>query len=670
MGVAFTKNLSTSAPVSADPIRLNPSWAGSIFWPAAWLIVAVAAIKATYVTLSPFWSWATPRNYASLLFIRWAAAASLADVLFATGASVAFGAAIFAFRHRPRVARIAWVGFLVFGTICVTYAIVSRQVFAYYAAPLTYQLLSLSGETAKMSSSIYAFVNARAVIALAAAPLCYLLISYTSARRAQRGSSRNNSLFRAGFVVLVVAWVAIGQQFLWAEGQWFEAQDRHVPASPHLTLLRSALPALPGTRTNLGSTEVRNEDITELSPVASSASHPLRNSATEAAPPRPRNVVLIVLESVGTQYLSIYGSRYDTTPRLSGAAANAVIFDRYYAPVAWTAYSLIGLVLARRPPMERYNTSSFRTADLQGTSLPGVLLQSGYQTAFMAAGDPDWASGNFLQENGFQEVLRGSDFTGAPKVSSWGTEDRFLFQGMLHWIDKHRGKPFFLMGWTDQTHHPYEVAPDQKLVDVMPRKNGSQDDLGRYLSLVREADTQIGALIDSLQRRGLGDSTLIVVTGDHGEAFGRLHGGSGHGFTVYDEEIRVPLMLWNPKLFPRGMRSPVIGSHPDLAPTLLDLVGITSPAGWDGRSLFDPRKPPRAYFFAAAWGEYLLGVLDQNFKYVYDAREGRQELFDLKNDPNEQRNLATTDSTRSHRERQRLAALLSVERARAESRNR
>ena len=659
-----------STPSLSEPPRLNRHGPASIFWPAAWLIVGLAAVKATYVTLSPFWSWATPSDYASWLFVRWAAAASIMDVLFAIGAALVFVAASFAFRHRVRVARIIWLSFLIFGTVCVAYAIVSRQVFGYYAAPLTYQLLSLSGEPARMWSSVYAFVNASAVTALMAVPLSFLLISLAGSRRAQPASSHTKKNLSAAFVLLLVAWIAIGQQFISSQGQWFDAQDRHLPASPHLTLLRSALPELPGQRTTLTDTEVRNDDLTELSPVPSNPPRRLVNTAFPTAAVRPRNVVLIVLESVGTQYLSIYGSRYDTTPHLAGAAENAVVFDRYYAPVAWTAYSLIGLILARRPPMERYNTSSFRTRELRGASLPSVLLRSGYQTAFMAAGDPDWASGDFLAQNGFKDVLRGSDFTGARKVSSWGTEDRFLFQGMLHWIDKHRGKPFFLMGWTDQTHHPYEIAPDQKLVDVMPRTDGKQDDLRRYLSLVREADTQIGALIDSLKQRGLGDSTLIVVTGDHGEAFGSLHGGSGHGFTVYDEEVRVPLMLWNPGLFRGGMRSPAIGSHPDLAPTLLDLLGIATPAGWDGRSLFDPAKPPRAYFFAAAWGEYLLGVLDQNFKYIYDARQGRQELFDLEKDPNEQKNIASSDPTRSHRLRQRLAALLRVERVRNGSRDR
>jgi len=372
-------------------------------------------------------------------------------------------------------------------------------------------------------------------------------------------------------------------------------------------------------------------------------------------------VILIVLESVGTQYLSLYGNKLNTTPRLAAEQSNAMVFDRYYAPVAWTAYSLIALTLAKQPPMERYNTISFRTGKLEGQSLPWVLRQAGYNTAFMAAGDPDWASGDFLSRNGFEHIVHGKELA-AKAVSSWGTEDRWLFRDMLKWIDTRRDKPFFLMAWTDQTHHPYTVGPDQSLVDLLPGTGGNSNPLGRYLSLVRESDTQIGALLDSLRRRGLADSTLVIVTGDHGEAFGKLHGGGGHGFTVYDEEVRVPLVLWSPVLFRGGIRSAEIGSHPDLAPTVLDILGIPAPAGWDGRSLFDQHKPPRAYFFAAAWGEYLLGIREENLKYIYDARGGQQQLFDLSKDPGEQKNLASSDTVHANRLRERLAAWLEVER--------
>jgi arylsulfatase A-like enzyme len=112
----------------------------------------------------------------------------------------------------------------------------------------------------------------------------------------------------------------------------------------------------------------------------------------------------------------------------------------------------------------------------------------------------------------------------------------------------------------------------------------------------------------------------------------------------------------------------VLGTHVDLAPTLLDIVGLPSPGAWDGRSLFDTARSPHAYLFAAAWGQYLLGVRDRNLKYSFDARTGHEELFDLATDPDEQHNIAGTQPVLAVRERERLAALLKDEQARSEVR--
>jgi arylsulfatase A-like enzyme len=88
---------------------------------------------------------------------------------------------------------------------------------------------------------------------------------------------------------------------------------------------------------------------------------------------------------------------------------------------------------------------------------------------------------------------------------------------------------------------------------------------------------------------------------------------------------------------------------------VLDLLGVTAPAEWEGRSLFAPGRPPRVYFYAAN-DHYLLGVRENDLKYVYDATRGRDELYDLAVDPDEQRNLAAGHPDVCRRLRQRLAA--------------
>jgi len=608
-----------------------------------------------------------PQDYVSPTFLQWAAAASQADTLFGVTVGGVAAVVLWWSRDRPRLARALGGAFVALALLLLVYAAVSRQAYAYYSAPLTYQLLLLAGEPARLWSSISAFVTPRSVLAVVGLPVAFLLLTLAS-ERVDRGLGRPaRRALRVALLAAAGGWLLLGQSQV--QSRWFEAQDRHLKESPHWVFLQSLALATGDASSVLGTTAFAASDADDFRRVdvprgKASGTRPTAHSGSR----RP-NVVLIVLESVGTRYLGIYGSALDMTPSLQSEHRSLLVFDNYYAPVGWTAYSLLSLTMAQRPPMERYNEVSFKAASLRGASVAEVLAAAGYRTAFMAAGDPDWASAGFLERNGFRDVLRGADLSSAAPISSWGTEDRHLFEKMTAWIDDNAGAPFFLMAWTDQTHHPYTVAPGQQLVDVLdPERKAASPALANYTSLVRAADAHIGRFLDWLRARGLADDTIVLITGDHGEAFGEPRGGSGHGFTVYDEEVKVPLMLWNPKRFRQAGRSAMVGSHIDLAPTILDLVGLDAPAGWDGVSLFDEFRAPRAYLFAAAWGQYLLGVRSGRWKYVYDARLGREELFDLEQDPDELRDVSRAEPQRAAELRRRLAAWLATERERGELR--
>jgi arylsulfatase A-like enzyme len=663
-----TETSTNSAAVAEDldSAEVGPAVTSSVFWPAVWLTIMIVAIKGSYVELATFWQWATPPwDYLSLLYLQWFAAASQADTLFALITGLLGGVLFWLARGKWRLARAVYISFLIFGVICVIYAVVGRQIFSYYSAPLTYQLLLLGGEPSRLWSSLNAFVTPGAAFAIVASPTAYLYLVTISRKLDAFASKRVRYSVCTGLLMLTAAWLALGQQLIGSV--WFMAQDRHFKDSAHQVFVQSVMLSITNNTSDLGTTAVAAEDFIDFQPTPSSSLKTRDPMAwANSAGSRPKNVILIVLESVGSRYLGLYGNTLDTTPRLLREQDNALVFDRYYAPVGWTAYSLLSLVMAQRPPMERYNELSFRVAALDGASVTNVLADSGYRTAFMSAGDPDWASAGFLEGNGFADVQRGNDLTGAPQISSWGTQDRYLFDAMLAWINKHASEPFFLMAWTDQTHHPYKVAPGQKLIDVLPPEQAKdKPDLANYVSLIREADTQIGRLLDGLRQLEIADDTLVIITGDHGESFGKPHGGRGHGFTVYDEEVRVPLMIWNPSLFTESKRVSTVGSHTDLAPTILDLLGIPAPEGWDGRSMFDTSRSPRTYLFAAAWGQYLLGVRDGEFKYIYDARIGKEELYNLLEDPDELRNLADSNPKHASELRRRLAAWVEIEQQRS-----
>jgi arylsulfatase A-like enzyme len=234
-----------------------------------------------------------------------------------------------------------------------------------------------------------------------------------------------------------------------------------------------------------------------------------------------------------------------------------------------------------------------------------------------------------------------------------GVPDGCAVNRIAEWIRNRSSAPFFGMFWTMQTHFPYFVSEE-------PRDFGVRNsDLNRYLNALRETDRAVGQLLGALEQQQVLDSTLVVVVGDHGEAFGQ-HGHYVHGVDLYDEEVHVPLMLINRRLF-HGETDSTLGGLIDVAPTILDLLGDPSPASWQGRSLFDRDRPGRAYLFTSR-SKVLFGYRDGTHKFIYDAGSNAKELYDLQVDPGESRNVAGASRGLVLLGEQRLAAWVQYQR--------
>ncbi len=365
-----------------------------------------------------------------------------------------------------------------------------------------------------------------------------------------------------------------------------------------------------------------------------------------------RNVVLLVLESVPVQYLDIYGGRYGVTPELTKARAHSVIFSNIYAHAPATNYSMVSLLCSAYPWVS-YMAVTEVHPDVQLPSLSGELKKQGYSNAFFYSSDVTFqGSDRFLSHRQFDlvEDYQTRKCNRASFSSKWsflnGSDDACTVESLLDWTAAQKDKPWFGMLWTMQTHYPYFVAGAEQ-------PYGQEETFNRYLNALHHADESLGQLLKTLEERGLSRSTLVVVVGDHGEAF-RQHGQTSHGTRLYEENVHIPLILINPQLF-HGETYSSIGGLLDVAPTIMHALGRPLPDEWQGRSMFSPNRHNRTYFFAP-WSEYLFGYRDGDFKFLYNATTGAHELYDLSNDPAERNNVASQFPDRVREGEQRLAA--------------
>jgi lipoteichoic acid synthase len=636
--------------------------ARGLFRASVWLAIAFVAVKGCYLGLPGAGSRSNGQLYVAAL-----AAITYVDVAF-VAASWLIARALLGIVGRWQLARRAVaLAFVAFAALSCLYVVANVVMFDSFGGFLTYQLLALVGDVRMLRSSVAAYLSLGVVAGLVAIPAAFVTVVWISARRARRdlpvGAWRDARV--AATACLVLLWIAVGAHTY--SSSWTTRQDRAIAENPHWVFVSSWWRAINAGGTMRLASAFDPADLEDFEPRSARAVPPpilsrpmaaLRRvslSLRAEAEPRPLNVVLIVLESVGARWTGVNGA-YATTPNLVAESAHSLVFDNFYAHIGRSSNSLAALLLSTYPKLD-FRDVTDEYPRLEGTSLASVFQSHGYRTAFVTPSDLSWAGWtNFLQGRGFQDV---SDYHGlscTEPISSWGVEDRCMVDGIIDFIQRDAARPFFIMAWSQQTHHPYEPTPGVPLLDLVLEHGPDDYELNRYLNVLHETDHHLGRLFDTIRRARLDDQTMVVMVGDHGQAFGYPHEGNYmQGRTVYEEDVHVPLVVWHPTHKAAGTRSQTIGGHVDLAPTIAKLAGFAEPPDWRGHSLLAPDRFPRAYFYVAE-DRFKLGVRERNWKYVYDLREGIEELYDLDRDPTEQHNLAAAEPQRSARLRQRLAA--------------
>jgi phosphoglycerol transferase MdoB-like AlkP superfamily enzyme len=352
-----------------------------------------------------------------------------------------------------------------------------------------------------------------------------------------------------------------------------------------------------------------------------------------------KNVIIYVFESLPAEFVTPFNRKYNATPFLDSIKSSAVLFDRIYAHAPATNKSMLSILCGMYPYLS-YKLITVQKPDIKWPSVSDELKKSGYETSFFNSGDNRFSGAeDFLQHRGFSDIF---DFRTIPCNSSTysdiryrnqnleGVSDSCLSLGFFNWLAKNESKPFFSMMWTYQTHYPYFVSG--KTINF----NTGNNLLERYLNALHQSDATLKQIVTGLKDRDLLNSTLIVILGDHGEAFGK-HGQTGHAGGIYDENLHIPLMFINPGLF-HGEYINETGGISDIAPTILSILNKPVPEIWQGENLLSENRRKRVYFFSP-YSDILFGFREDQYKFIYNATSNTYYLYDLLADPHESVNI-------------------------------
>lgn len=347
---------------------------------------------------------------------------------------------------------------------------------------------------------------------------------------------------------------------------------------------------------------------------------------------RPHAFVLISIDTMRADRLPVYGYSKGSTPVITALAQESVTFDRAYAHAPQTLPSHASMFTGLLPFEHQVRDNLGFTLGTNPATLADMFRSAGYLTggfvsAYVLRAETGVGRGFTVYDSAFGAAA--SDRAPAEIVRS-GPD---TLAAATAWLQTLADDKFFLFFHIYEPHTPY--APPARF---------TQPD--RYDGEIAFSDEIIGQLLTVLRQRGWYDDATIVVTSDHGEGLGD-HGEEEHGLFVYESTLRVPLLVKRPGRARGGSRVADPVQHIDLVPTFAQLARITPPSNLRGRSLVPALErgatlAPQGIYAEALYPRYHFGwseltsLVDGRYKYI---RAPRPELYDLENDPQEQRNL-------------------------------
>ncbi len=350
--------------------------------------------------------------------------------------------------------------------------------------------------------------------------------------------------------------------------------------------------------------------------------------------PQPMNIILITIDALRADHMHSYGYGRVTTPKLDRFAKESVFFAQVRSPGPSTRHSFPSLLTGRYfSSLKLHKGKKWSRLLPDNVTFAERLKGRGYRTLAVLPYFRFKERSGFNQ--GFDEWKTVIDPSRDPVWDP--TADLVTDTGLRHLEElASLTQPWLLWLHYFDPHGSYVNHPDQA--------SFGKERVDRYDGELLYTDRHIARLFDGVRARGLWDKAAIIVTSDHGEAHGRAidHGFAYHGFSLYDSEIRVPLIIRLPECQPRTV-SRAVGVI-DIPPTVLELAGVSEPLEMHGVSLVPylfGDTPPRPPLLAELPGDRpQMSLLVWPYKIIWDVRFGRYSLFDLEEDPRELRDLS------------------------------
>ncbi|MFC2161058.1 sulfatase-like hydrolase/transferase [Acidobacteriota bacterium] len=408
-------------------------------------------------------------------------------------------------------------------------------------------------------------------------------------------------------------------------------------------------------------------------------------------------VILISIDTLRADHLGVYGYERETSPNIDSLASESAMFANVYASSPWTLTSHVSLLTALNSVNHQvYQDNEKMDPDLV-TAAEMMRVNDYFCSAFTGGG---FVSSVFGFADGFDSYYERTDEVLLDKAAELN------FRDVARWIDSNKNKNYFLFIHTYQPHDPYACPAPYKTLFLSEKSKWSHINLNGHLGgknaifkKLPEEDRQniidlydaeirytdeklIGPLVQKLKDMALYDKTMIIFTSDHGEEF-YDHKGWGHGQNLYDESLKVPLLIKFPNSKYLGSKVEHIVSLVDVLPTILDEMNIDSLQNeFDGLSLIPllEGKEKKDRIFLSDVGENILNLhlpqkiatneggkklilnkspSSQNMDYFrYPPPSTKAiELFNLSVDPGEYSNIVDKESSTANRILNRIEAI-------------